>query len=138
MSLRLRFPPSVDLQVWGQFYSDLLAALAGGGGVGGLTAHPGGGQANATQVALGINVAAQSGTKFDSFKLPPAVIGSAVVIFVGTEIASPASLFPAVGEEIGSHGTDTAIDLGNERIFVFTCTATGVWQGSYYQSSGTI
>lgn len=75
----------------------------------GLTAHAGGGQANATHLNLGINVVTVVATANDSVVLPVDVLGQTVI--VTNRGANNLNIFPALGDNIDVLAPNTAYSL---------------------------
>lgn len=87
-----------------------------------ITAHAGGGQPNATGLAIGINVVTTVATTADSVVLPDDVLGNTVIVHnVG---ANACNIFPFLGDYINSLAINTAISLpaGSRAIFIGTQT----------------
>lgn len=74
-----------------------------------ITAHAGGGQANATQLNLGINSVTVVATALDSVKLPEDVLGQTVVI--RNYGANNLNIFPGLGDSINALAVNTAVFL---------------------------
>lgn len=90
-----------------------------------VTAHAGGGQANAVQITgrqVEISVCA---TLNDSVKLPASSPGAR--IYVANHGAAGAAVFPATGEQVNNGGANTAFALAAGKSAVFFCVAAGNW-----------
>jgi hypothetical protein len=81
-----------------------------------IIAHAGGGQANATQVKVGINIVTTVATTADSVRLPNDVLGqTSIVINLG---ANSVNIFPWPGDSIDNGATDAAYALAaGSRVF---------------------
>jgi len=86
-------------------------------GESGVTAHAGGGQANAVVLSkkyTGITVVAAGG---DSIKFPTGVCGMTMVLINAG--ANACDLFPAVGEQIMALGVNTAQSIAVGEVWYF-------------------
>lgn len=91
-----------------------------------LTAHAGGGQASALQLAKGINRVTVVATAGDSVKLPAAVAGMHVVV-INADAADAMDCFPASGESINALSADTALSIAANKTVAFFCAVAGIW-----------
>lgn len=94
----------------------------------GITAHAGGGQADATQLGYGISNTTTVASKSDSVKLPPAVAGA--ICFLHASGANPANLFPSSGDTIAGGDPDAPIFLplgGTDGGIILGCASDGAW-----------
>lgn len=90
----------------------------------GLTAHAGGGQANATLLAYGVNEVSTVTNVNDSVKLPPAVGGA--VVFVANTAANSAQVFgdSTASDTINGVATGTGVALASGKNATFFCIQT--------------
>ena len=93
---------------------------------GALTAHAGGGQASALQLAASINIVTTVATAADSVKLPDAIAGS-VVIVKNAAAANSMNVYPQSGEIINALAADAAYALAAAKAAVFFCGVAGTW-----------
>ena len=94
-----------------------------------LTARAGGGQANATQLQLGLNIVSV-GTAADSVKLPDAStvpIGTFVMVICFSTNAL--AVFPYVNPQTINRGTGS-VSLPSQNLGIFISTTAGDWQFS--------
>jgi hypothetical protein len=91
-----------------------------------LTAHAGGGQGSALQLAKGINRVTVVGTAGDSVKLPVSVAGMQVVV-INADAADAMDCFPATGEVINALSANTAISIVANKTIIFFCAVAGTW-----------
>lgn len=75
-----------------------------------LTAHPGGGQTNATHLGIGTNIVTTVASNTDSVKLPNDVLGQTVMVFNNT--SNTLSIFPSEGDEIDTLGVNVRLNVG--------------------------
>ena len=94
--------------------------------LGGITAHAGGGQANATQINIGFNSVSTVATTGDSVKLPDNVLSQTVVVFNGG--ANSLNLFPFLGDSINLQAVNTSIAVPSGS--TASCYGVGVTQWS--------
>lgn len=92
----------------------------------GLTAHAGGGQGSALQLAAEFNRVTTVATAGDSVKLPAGVAG--MQILVQNDGANSMNVFPASGESIDALSVNTAIAVKATKNTIFNCVATGLWK----------
>lgn len=88
-----------------------------------ITAHAGGGQANAVALTKEYSVVTTVASNNDSVKLPTAALGSHFVVF--NEGANSLDVYPATGGAINAAGTNNPINL-----------AAGAW-GEFFGISST-
>lgn len=91
-----------------------------------LTAFAGGGQANATPLAAGVNRVTTVATAADSVRLPPAVAGMQVTL-INAAAANALNVFPATGEAINALAANTAFSVAANRAVIFVCGVAGTW-----------
>lgn len=89
-----------------------------------LTAHSGGGQANATLLANGVNNVSTVAVAADSVKLPPAVGGT--VIVAANNGANSMQVFgdATAGDTINGVATGTGVAVANGKNAIFVCYQT--------------
>src|SRR5882757_127795 len=85
--------------------------------IGNVLAHPGGGQANAAQLDIGINTVTVVFTTGDSVKLPDDVAGQEV--FVYNAASNACNIYPFSGDSINSLLADAPISLAANSSFLF-------------------
>lgn len=106
-----------------QTASVTTAQLGLGGFANGLTAHAGGGQANALQLGYGTSEIATVATTADSVALPPAVINAqAVVTNLGV---NSMQVFGNGTDTINSVATGTGVALAAGATALYRCTVSG-------------
>jgi len=88
-------------------------------------AHPGGGQALATQVNPGINILLVVATAGDSFILPNDVLGQTVILV--NRGAQTAAIFPFVGDKINGGAVDASINIAAGATVMFIGTSRLEW-----------
>lgn len=108
------------------------AVTAGGGVVlptqANITAHSGGGQANAVALVQGINQIATVAANGDSVRLPASAAGISVVVINNS--ANNANLFPASGDSIESGSANAAFNVPGGKTATFFSPAAGQpWGG---------
>lgn len=83
----------------------------------GITANPGGGQANAVTLTKKVNVISTVATTGDSVALP---LGAAQKVFVANQGANSMDVYPATGDSIneGSANAAFAVASGKNAMFV--------------------
>lgn len=96
----------------------------------GITAHAGGGQANAFQLVAVVNRVTTVATDGDSVKLPPAIAGSSVV--VDNDGANSLAVWPSGTDQLEDVTTAVVQYSGSQ--FTYICTAAGKW---YQGGSGS-
>ena len=97
----------------------------------GITAHAGGGQANATQLPGLMNRVTVCATTGDSVLLPLALVGLPIVVYNAgaascNVFASPTGV-SGTGDGINAGPTGTAFAVAAGKSAVFACPAPGVW-----------
>jgi hypothetical protein len=92
----------------------------------GLTAHAGGGQGSAFQIATSIARFTTVGTAGDSSKLPVSAPGLQITV-VNAAAANSMNVFPATGDAINALGANAAFALAANKTATFFCTAAGQW-----------
>lgn len=110
-------PTFTGVTVSGYFYQSAANAL---------TAHAGGGQGSALQLAKGINRVTVVATAGDSVKLPVSVAGMQVVV-INADSADSMDCFPSSGESINALSADTALAIAANKTVIFNCAVAGIW-----------
>lgn len=110
-------PTFAGLTVSGYFFDSAANAL---------TAHVGGGQGSALQLAKGINRVTTVASAADSVKLPAAVAGMHVIV-INAAASNAMDVFPATGEVINALSANTAISVVANKTIAFWCAVTGTW-----------
>lgn len=110
-----------------------MGLITGGGGftcVDGLTAHAGGGQANALALTAAINRVATVATAADSVALPPAV-GGQIVIVSNSAASNAMQVFAANGtsDTINATAGSTGISVAAGKGIIFFSAVAGRWHG---------
>lgn len=95
------------------------------GGEDNITAHAGGGQADAYQLTKKNNAINTVGNVGDSVKLPAGVVGSIIYVFNNDSLVC--HVFPSSGGFIRGQAVDTHITLGATKAATLFCYATGKW-----------
>lgn len=90
-----------------------------------ITAHSGGGQANAVQLSAQINRVTVVAVAADSVKLPSAKAGVWVVVI--NDGANSLNIFPATGEQIDALGANAAYALAAGKRVAMYCAVNGEW-----------
>lgn len=90
----------------------------------GITAHAGGGQADATQLSALVNVVDTVATAADSVKLPaPTVVGQ--VVIVSNTAAAAAQVFGSGTDTINGVATATGVSLAAGKTGIYIATTIG-------------
>lgn len=109
----------------GQTVFDLIAQLAVGATA--VTAHAGGGQANAVLLDgfyNNVSVCASSG---DSTILPTALAGMFMIVGLDETAADSMQIYPAVGEQIDVGGANTPMTVVPGTVVMFSSGVDGLW-----------
>ena len=96
------------------------------GGENAITAHVGGGQANATQLTKSVNGITVCASDNDSVKLPATAAGR--VIFVSNMTAHICDLYPQAGEQIYGHLADVPHNMAAGISYCFVSDGV-IWFG---------
>lgn len=91
-----------------------------------LTAHAGGGQGSALQLAAAINRVTTVATAADSVKLPAAVAGKSCVV-INAAAANAMNVFPASSEVINALSPNAALSVAANKTVMFFCAVNGTW-----------
>lgn len=91
-----------------------------------LTAHVGGGQGSALQLAKEVNRVTTVASAGDSVKLPASVAGMQVTV-INAAAANAMDCFPSSGDAINALVADTALSIVANSTVIFTCAVAGVW-----------
>ena len=109
----------------------LLAGMSGTAGAGisaptadGITAHAGGGQTSATQLAAIYNRVGTCATAADSVKLVPAVVGAKQTVHNAG--AASLAVFPGTGDAIKGLAVNLAVDIPIGGELDFYCATAGM------------
>lgn len=96
-----------------------------------LTAHAGGGQANAVPLTAQVARVTTVATAADSVLLPASFPGT--IQYLTNAGANSLNVFPQTGDAIESGGANAAYALAAGKTAIFVCTTAGQW----YAISGT-
>ncbi len=110
-------PTFTGVTVSGYFYDSAANAL---------TAHAGGGQGSALQLAKGINRVTTVATAADSVKLPVSTAGQKVVV-INAAASNAMDCFPATGESINALSANTQLSIAANKTVIFYCAVAGTW-----------
>lgn len=90
----------------------------------GVTAHAGGGQANATLLGYGLNTVTVVATAADSVKLPPSYPG-AIVIIDNQDSADATTVYGSGIDTVNGVATGTGVSLAHAKACIYIASATG-------------
>jgi hypothetical protein len=90
-----------------------------------ITAHAGGGQANAVALTTAFSRVTTVATAGDSVRLPAAVPGASLTVF--NRGAESMNVFPITGQSINALAADTAFAVAAGASARFVCVAPGIW-----------
>ena len=93
-----------------------------------VTAHAGGGQANATPLTYGLNLIGTVATVGDSVLFPPAVIGALPVITANNTV-NAAQAFGTGTNTINNAASGTGVPLNPGALGIYVVIAAGQWFG---------
>lgn len=110
-------PTFTGVTVSGYFYASAANAL---------TAHAGGGQGSALQLAKDINRVTTVTTAGDSVKLPTSVAGMKVVV-INAAASNAMDCFPISGDAINALSANTALSIVANKTVEFNCAVAGTW-----------
>lgn len=91
-----------------------------------LTAHAGGGQGSALQLARQINRVTTVASSGDSVKLPVSVAGMAITV-INAAAANAMDVFGQTGDIINALSANTALSVAANKTVIFTCAVAGTW-----------
>lgn len=91
-----------------------------------LTAHAGGGQANALALTSVINRVTTVGTAGDSVVLPVATPGLEITV-INAAAANSMNVFPASGDKINALAANAAFAVAATKVVTFYSTVAGQW-----------
>lgn len=91
-----------------------------------LTAHAGGGQGSALQLARQINRITVVASAGDSVKLPVSVAGRVVTV-INAAAANAMDVFGQTGDIINALSANTAISVAANKTITFYCAVAGTW-----------
>lgn len=92
----------------------------------GITAHAGGGQANAYQLSAQINQASVVASSADSVKLLKPIIGMEVVVI--NDGANSLQVFGYSTDTVDGVAGSTGVALAAAKRAIFQCTAENAWK----------
>jgi len=118
-------PSSATFTNFFDSYGNLLDDGVLVGGVAGIVAFAGGGQAGATQLTARVNRVATVASANDSVKLPTAVPGH--VLFLKHAGANTLGIFPSSGDQIQALGVNTGLFVFPGASLQLQCALTGQW-----------
>lgn len=95
------------------------------GSVSGLTAHAGGGQANALALAHEINHITVVATTADSVALPPAVAGRRITVI--NRGANACQVFGISPDTVNGAATATGVSQASNVVVTYSCPVAGQW-----------
>lgn len=110
-------PTFTGVTVSGYYFSSAANAL---------TAHSGGGQGSALQLAAGINRVTTVAAGNDSVKLPAATVGKQIVV-INAAASNAMNCFPSSGEVINALSADAALGISANKTVLFFCAVNGTW-----------
>ncbi len=91
-----------------------------------ITAHAGGGQANAVALTNVINRITVVTTAGDSVRMPKSAAG--MMLFISNaDSTDSCDVFPAVGDNFNGGTTDAAFALANGKRVLAFCAVAGTW-----------
>jgi hypothetical protein len=121
--------------------SYILSGEVSGSGGGGLTVnpsvtpHPGGGQASAVQLSVGVTGVLPPASTGDSLQLPLATAGSIVVLIPGNFASNEANVYVKNGSSDTVNGINDFVDFGITTaggapfpVLWFICPVDGDWR----------
>lgn len=91
-----------------------------------LTAHVGGGQGSALQLAKEINRVTTVASAGDSVKLPVSVAGMAITV-INAAAANAMDVFGQTGDVINALSANTALSVAANKTVTFYCAVAGTW-----------
>lgn len=92
----------------------------------GITAHAGGGQANAVLLTTDINRVTTVASAADSVALPASTPGSEVTVINAAGVNSM-NVFPQSGDQINALAANAAFAVAAGKVATFYCTVAGFW-----------
>lgn len=90
-----------------------------------ITAHAGGGQANATALATEINRVTTVATAGDSAKLPLSVAGLTIIVI--NHGSNPMQVYGSGTDTIDDVATATGVSQMQGSVTIYTCSTAGAW-----------
>src|SRR6185437_14171819 len=91
-----------------------------------ITAHAGGGQANAVALTSSINRVTVVASGNDSVRLPVSVAGMQITI-INAAASNSMNLYPASGEIINALSADAALAVAANKTVIAMCAVAGTW-----------
>lgn len=91
----------------------------------GITAHAGGGQANAVPLTSAFNRVTTVATAGNSVRLPPAVPGAQITVF--NRGANSMNVFPVTGQSINALSANASLAVASGASARFACVVAGIW-----------
>ena len=91
-----------------------------------ITAHAGGGQASATQLAVAQNRVTVVATAADSVKLPVAAGGLSIVVS-NAHASNALAIFPSTGDQVNNAGVIVVYSLAAGKTATFSAYGTLNW-----------
>jgi hypothetical protein len=92
-----------------------------------ITAHAGGGQASAYQIAKQYTIFGTVATNGDSAKLPAAPVAGQVVVVYNSQ-NNYVDLFPGSGDTIDAQAADTAVKVGAKQHVTLRALSASAWE----------
>jgi hypothetical protein len=89
-----------------------------------ITAHAGGGQANATPLTTSLNRVTTVASAGDSVVLPASFAGAEITV-INAAAANSMNVFPAVGDAINALGANNAFAVAAGKTATFYCATAG-------------
>ena len=107
------------------WFTKITALRLGATGPVPITAHPGGGQANAVPLVKGINQIGTVATAADSVQLPVAAVGALILVVNSAALA--AAVFPLGADTINGQAAPLSVSQGAGTIGLYVCPQAGKW-----------
>ena len=92
----------------------------------GITAHAGGGQANAVPLTSAMNRVSTVASAGDSVLLPASAVGLQITATNAAALNSM-NVFPATGDAINALGANAAFAVAAGKTAIFSCSLAGQW-----------
>lgn len=124
-------PIGYDATAGIKFYdvtSDTWLSVDSASSVTALTAHAGGGQGSATQLAPGFNEVTVAATAGDSVKLPAAIEG--LMVTVKNDGAARIDVFPATADTINDGTVNVAVSIPAGGTVTYTAISAVNWENN--------
>jgi hypothetical protein len=107
------------------WFTKITALRLGATGPTPITAHPGGGQANAVPLVKGINQIGTVATIGDSVQLPVAATGAIIVVINSGALA--AAVFPSGTDTVNGQAAPLSAPQAAGTIGIYVCPQAGKW-----------